>query len=324
MSAAMMRRLGPLALLALSGWACGEPRLLDSFSEGLTRIRLIPSEFIGSVPCRRGTSGALQFYSVRLQALDSRSDAGVVDAFTTGAVPCDQAVMFPSTAGRSYIAEIRGFDRVVTDAEVESVPPRWTASCGRGSESVPDAGLDPYRPTVSVRGLTVPMRGCTTFLEIAPGSVAGQLVVDQPSALGTLRCGQRTGEVARVEAALGGVTRSAACREPLVFDVAGPERYYTITLTGFEVGEDAGAALPDASEGGAPAPSPAPSGADAGAADAGEPLDASVGPSPAPGDAGTSPLPPLVGVARWRTQCVGRSLPGVVASAYCDPFQRLP
>jgi hypothetical protein len=152
-----------------------------------------------------------------------------------------------------------------------------------------------------------------------------QLVVDQPSALGTLRCGLAAGEVARLEGSLDGVTKSAACGEPLAFDVPEAGRYHTIALTGFEVGADAGT-LPDASTGTMPPPvaPPSPASPDASATDAGEPLDASIAPLPEPGDAGTSPMPPIAGVARWRTQCVGRSVPGALAVVYCDPFQRLP
>jgi hypothetical protein len=321
MSAAMMRRLGPLALLTLSGAGCGEPRLIDSFTEGQTRLRLDPSQFVGSVPCRKGTAGALQAYAVRLQLVvgDLDTDAGLTTAFASGAVPCDQAVLFPAAAGRSYAAEIRGFDRAVSDAEVDTLPARWTARCGHGSESAPDAGLDPYRPTLSLRGVTVPIRRCTSFDDGEPGGGASRIVVDQASALGGLRCGQGAGEVVRLQGTLNGVTRSALCGDPLVFDVAGVERYHTIALTGFELAADAAAPV-EAS----PPPTPPPAVVDA-SADAGEPLDASLVPAPVdPADAGTSPAAPIVGVARWSTQCVGRSLPGVSALAYCDPMRPLP
>jgi hypothetical protein len=318
MWAAMMRRLGPLAVSALTGLGCGEARLLDSLTEGLTRIRLAPSEFVGSVTCRKGTAGALQSYAVRLQQFtgETETDAGVSTVFTSGVIPCDQAVMFPGVAGSFYAAEIRGFDRAVSEAEVETLPGRWTATCGRGSEGVPDAGLDPFRPTLSLRGATVPMRGCTSFFDGALGSTASQIVVDQPSALGELRCGQRAGEVSGFQASLNGVTRTAPCGEPLVFEVTGPERYHAIALTGFGLDGDAAAPL-DAPAG----PAPAPAVLDA-SADAGEALDASLAAEPA--DAGANPAAPIVGVAHWRTQCVGRSLPGLAAPAYCDPLRPLP
>jgi hypothetical protein len=322
MSAAMMRRLGPLALLTLSGAGCGEPRLIDSFTEGQTRLRLEPRQFVGGVPCQKGTPGALQSYAVRLQQVtgDIDRDGGLTTVFSSGAVPCDQAVLFPAVAGRSYSAEIRGFDRAVNDAEVDALPGRWSATCGRGSESAPDAGFDPYRPTLSLRGVTVPIRRCTTFLDGAAGGVTSQIVVDQLSALGDLRCGQSAGEVASFQASLDGVTRTALCGDPLRFDVADAERYYTVALIGLELPADA--AVPQGPSG--PVVAPPPNVPDA-STDAGEPLDASLVPVPVdPADAGASPAAPIAGVARWSTQCVGRSLPGVAALAYCDPLRPLP
>lgn len=322
MSAAMMRRFGPLALVALQGWACGETRLLDSFAEGQTRIRLAPSEFVGSVPCQKGTPGALQSYVVRLQEQTPNvaGDAGLTTAFTSGPVPCDQAVLFPVVAERFYGAEIRGFDRAVTEAEVDATAPRWTATCGRGRITTLDAGLDPYRPTPGQRGTTVAMRGCTSF-DGPPADSAGQLVVDQASALGERACGQSAGQVASFQGTLDGVSRVALCGEPLVFDVAGSERYHTIRLTAFGLDGDGGAAL-DAS---APVPAPPPA-APADPPDASDVLDASLSappPAPAsPSDAGAPTAP--VGEARWRTECVGRSLPGAATSAYCDPLQPIP
>jgi hypothetical protein len=327
MSAAMMRRFGPLALVALQGWACGETRLLDGFSEGQTRLRLAPSEFVGSVPCQKGTPGALQSYVVRLQELDRpfEEDAGVTTAFTSGPVPCDQAVLFPSSATRFYRAEIQGFDRAVTETEVQTVEPRWTASCGRGRPTVADAGLDPYRPTLSLRGVTVAMRGCTSFDGLPVGS-AGQLVVDQASALGERRCGQSAGEIASFQGTLDGVSRVALCGEPLIFDVTGADRYHTIQLTAFGLDGDGGTVL----DAGLPPPALPPPAAPAtlpdASADAGDPLDASASEPPPAAEAALDAGAPTgpVGVPRWRTECVGRSLPGVATSAYCDELQPLP
>ena len=324
MSAAMMRRLGPLALVALQGWACGETRLLDGFAEGLTRVRLSPSEFIGSVPCQKNAPGALQTYVVSFREVAiTGADAGVVVAppYTSGAVPCDQAVIIPGFPGRFYAAEVLGFDGSVSDAERTAENARWTATCGRGNGVIGDAGLDPYRPTLSVRGLTVAMRGCTSFFGGSAG--AGQLVVDQLGALGTRTCGLGAGEVSAFRATLDGVTRTAACGQPLVFDVAGVERYHTIDLIGFEASVDAGVTADAAS----PPIEPPSSAAPDASVDAGDPLDASVSPLPPDVDAGANDAgapAPVLGVPRWRTQCVGRSLVGVAVPAYCDPLVPLP
>jgi hypothetical protein len=323
MSAAMMRRLGPLALVALSGWGCGETRLLDGFSEGLTRLRLAPSEFVGSVPCRRGTPGTLQSYVARIQEVRiTGADAGLTTSYTSGPVPCDQAVIIPTTPARFYAAEVLGFDDSVADGEYDAASARWSATCGRGTGFIGDAGLDPYRPTISVRGLTVSMRGCTSFFGGPPGT--SQLVIDQLGALGTRQCGQGAGAVAAFQGTLEGVTRTAACGSPLVFDVTGLERYHTIQLTGFEGSGDAGLPI-DAS---APPDGPPSASPDA-SADAGDPLDAGLPAAALPaldaGGASDAGGPPLVlGEPRWRTQCVGRSLTGVAAPAYCDPLVPLP
>jgi hypothetical protein len=322
MWAAMIRRLGPLVLVALQGWACGETRLIDGFSEGLTRLRLAPSEFVGSVPCRKDAPGALRAYVAQIhEVTPGGSDGGSPLVFTTGAVPCDQAVMLPATAARFYGAAVFGYDDSVSDTELTPANARWTATCGRGNAFNGDAGLDPFRPTLAQRGFTVPMRGCTSFF--GGGEGASQLVIDQLGALGTRRCGLGAGEVSAFRGTLDGVSRTAACGAPLVFDVTGVERYHTIELIGFEANADAGpadaspppldrppVALPDAS------------------VDAGDALDGGPPPAlPTPGDAGATDAGPpvlVLGEPRWRTQCLGRSQPGVAAPAFCDPLVPLP
>lgn len=323
MPAAMkqMPRWAPWLLLPCS-WACSDARLLDGFAEGQTRIRVLPEAFIGDVPCLRDTPGALQFYTVQLELLDpgAGADAGR-DISSSPPVPCDRAVIFPAIGGRLYAADILGFD--VEEAAVATSPSRWSAACGRGGGSPPDAGLDPLAPTEAVPGVTVPLRGCTSFG--APSSMASRLAVDVQSALGALRCGNAPGEVAFLEGDLEGARRRVACNEPLVFDISAPGRFHTLVLTGFELLADAGAP----SDAAPPIPPllPADAGADAGGdaepSDAGapaEPLDA--GSNPDGGfNGGASPEPPSR--ARWRTQCVGRSAGGVTRIATCDPFAPL-
>jgi hypothetical protein len=326
MSAAMKRGLGPLVLLVLPGLACGETRLLEGFAEGQTRVRLKPREFVGSVLCKRNTPGALHAYMVRFQEIDRNAspDAGFETAFSSGSAACDQAVMFTPIAGRFYGAEVYGFDRELTESDLV-VPnlARWRATCGHGSsgEGVPDGGLDPLRPTFAQRGFTVPMRGCTTFDDVAPGSA--QLVVDQTSALGGLRCGQGAGEVSGFQASLGAQTISATCGQPLVFVLPPTERYYTIELTGLELGLDGGAAAPvtDAQATVPPVPD-ASVAADASVSDLLDGGAVSAPPADVSSDAGS--VAPIAGVPRWRTQCVGQALPGLQAPAICDPLQPLP
>ena len=325
----MRRRLGPLALLALLGSACGEPRLLEGFTEGQTRIRIQPSEFVGSVGCGRGVPGALHTYIARLQEVlpNAAPDAGFAPLYTTAAVVCDQAVIFPAIAGRLYGAEIYGFD-IDAPTEADLGDARWTAVCGRGRPGdVPgDAGLDPFRPTLSARGATVPLRGCTTFSG-EPAGAPTQLVIDAAIALGTLQCGTGPGQVFAFRGTLDGETRTALCQEPLVFDVPAAYRYYTIELTGLAsdgdaVVSDAGVSDAGILDAGTPPPPLAPPAPLDASTDASVDavLDASVG-SPSP-DAGA--LPPADGVPRWQTSCIGRALPGATAAAVCDPLVPLP
>ena len=326
MSAAMLRRLGPLALLALSSVGCGEPRLLDSFSEGLTRMRLSPATFLGSTACQSGADGGLRSYVARVQELGA--DAGFSTVFTTSVVPCSQSVMFPVTPGRLYGAEIYGFASDATQAEPDLSTAGWTALCGRGAPIFfpLDGGLDPYRPTVAIRGVTMQLRGCTLFSDAEPGGARPRLLVDQAGALGALSCGQGAGEVSGFRATLDGESSTAACGAPLLIEAPAANRFFTIELTAFEGGGapalDGGA---PALDGGAPTP-PAPD-LDAGL-DAAPPVDASLG---APGsdlpslDAGAADAGSgVTGVPRWRTRCIGRALSGLTTPAYCDPLQPLP
>jgi hypothetical protein len=262
--------------------------------------------------------GALQTYLARLQefAPNAPPDAGFAPLFTTAAVACDQGVLFPAIGGRRYGAEIYGFDiDAPTEADIGSA--RWTAVCGRGRPSnVPgDAGLDPYRPTLSEQGTTVPLRGCTTFSG-EPTAAATRLAVDTASALGTLQCGSGPGQVFALRGTLDGETRTALCQDPLVFDVPEANRYYTIELTGLAADGDAGIGDAGTRDAATTTPPPSPALLDASVDAGADALDASVG-GPIR-DAGAAPPPD--GVPRWQTSCVGRALSGATALAVCDPL----
>jgi hypothetical protein len=315
-------------------FGCSDARLVDGSIEGQTRIRLSPSEFVGQVPCRRGVEGGLRSYVARLYIVDPAgqiigADAGTAVVQTSPPAPCDQAVVFPALAFQWYGAEILGFDRDLTEAEGSSVEPLWRATCGFGAAA--SEGADPARfaPTPSLRGATVPLRGCTVFGEGIPAVGTGQLQVDVTGALGALRCGQEAGEVSFVEATLGGASTTALCGQPLVFDVAGPARYHTIALRGFEQSGDAGAgAPPPVADAGAPDPvvdagQVGDGGADASADDAGSAVTPPPLPPPEALDAGGVDVE-LRGVPRWSTGCFGRSVPGVLSLAACEPFAPLP
>jgi len=330
MSAAMKRWFGGCLMAASVAVGCGESRLIDDVNDGPTRIAFRPALFRGEVPCRRGSPGALQSYVVNLhQAGDilEPNDAGLPlpPGLTSVPVACDRSVLFTVVPGRYYKALIYGFDRPVTAEEAASVEPRWSSTCGvlDSDPGALDAGLAPNGPTLAVLYQTVPMTGCTPFA-LGSNEESARLVVDQVGALGALRCGSGPGQVSRLEAVLDGTRISAACGSELAFVLQGPAEFHTIELTGFEAvagpGEsDAGAldasAPADASAGADAAAPPAigDGGAEAGAGDAGPP-----GAGVPPFDAGsTSDVP------RWRSQCVGQSLPGVTSTATCDPLAPL-
>lgn len=313
-------------------FGCSDARLVDGSVEGQTRIRLSPGEFVGQVPCRRGVEGGLRSYVARLYVVDPAgqiigADAGAEVVQTSPPAACDRAVMFPSVGSRWYGAEILGFDREITEEEAANAEPLWRATCGFGAAA--NEGADPARfaPTLSRSGFTVPLRGCTVFGQGLPAQGTGRLQVDVTGALGELRCGQGAGQVAFVEASLGSVTTRALCGDPVVFEVAGPARYNTVTLRGYEQSEDAGAAVPPVPEAGAPiavldAGQAADGGGDASADDAGGVVTVPL-PSPEPPDAGEVDME-LVGVPRWSTLCLGQSLPGILSVAACEPFTALP
>ena len=324
--AAMLRWLAP-GILASMSLACGQGRLPDNITTSATRLRLVPESFLGNVPCQKGAEGALQWYIVRFEQVanvPNPIDAGL-PRFTSGPVPCDQAAVLNAVApGSAYAADIYGFDTPPSDPLPPLSSARWTASCGRG-DGTPDAGG--AGPTYGVYGATVLMGGCTTFSGDG-GSDGTRLLVDQASALGSLSCGSGPGQVSRLEGVLAGRRVSAACGQPLAFDVAGPSQFHTIALTAFEASASTSpgpvspstpsgtadvldASVPDAAAGDA-APDAAPA--------SGSPLDAGVAVADAgEPDAGADP-----GIPRWSSECLGKSVPGVTAIATCDPLAAIP
>ncbi len=325
--------------LVLSGWGCSDARLVDNSSERAPRIRVSPQAFAEGLPCQPGAPGAFQGYVARLEWVTDTG--GSVDAGASGAVqwspfvPCGQAVVFPAATGRSYAADIRGFDRVLTDDELETAESRWTATCGRGSPSgAPDAGADPFAPTLASRGAIVPMQGCTSF---TGATGLGNLVVDVQSALGDLVCGPMAGQVAYLQARLGSAVATAACGTLLSIPVSGASRYHTLELIGLELNPDAGApspfddaGAPNESDSGVVDAGTADGDASADAGDAGLPdviAPAPLPPAEVPGDAGADASAPIdlsLATARWRTTCLGQSFPGVSSVAQCEPLRPLP
>ena len=328
----MMRWLGPCILAAWASLGCGQSRLLDTLTTQDTRLRLVPESFRGNVPCAKGAPGALQVYVAHFEEVSESAlqpDAGL-RRVTSDPVPCDRAVVLDDVLpGIAYVADVYGFDRAVTESEPALEQARWTASCGRGSgTSAPDAGLG--GPTRAVYGALVAMTGCTTFS--GAGSDGTSLVVDQAGALGSLRCGTGPGQVSRLEGVLEGTRVSAACGAPLAFALPAAARYYAIELTAYEASPSSTSAPPPADGAvadplDASVPDATAADATAAAVDAAPEAELDAGAPPAPGqagDAGPSDAGQDLGIARWRSQCAGTSLPGVSSVATCDPLQAIP
>jgi hypothetical protein len=277
--------------------------------------------------------GGLQSYVVKLSQTDQSgrlvdvADAGTTTERVSPPAPCEQAVVFPALPFTFYAAEILGFDLPVTDVQAASTVPRWTATCGRGNTA---GDAIAFGPTRAEQGLTVPLRGCTSFSAGGLDTSVSRLVVDVGSAQGELLCGSGPGEIGFFEARLGSSSIRAACGEPLVFELAGPARHHTIDVTGYELGLDAGVPIEAGSPDAAAPPPPDGGPPDAALGDAGAPFDAGASTASDAGfvlDAGSldggNPAVGWVGVARWRTRCLGRSVPGVVRTAGCEPLQPL-
>jgi hypothetical protein len=323
----MMRWLGPCSFVALASLACGESRLLDQPTEQDTRIRLVPDSFRGNVPCSAGTPGALQTYVVTFREVLPSADqpaAGLYNG-TSAPAPCDRAVLLNALPGHLYVADIYGFDRVLTGSEVPIEEARWTATCGHNGVR-PDAGLG--GPTLAVYGAIVPMDDCTTFS--GPGNIrtGTQLLVDQASALGALRCGSGPGQVSRFEGVLAGTRVSALCGEPLAFELPSTTERYTIDLTAFEAASPSTPPMGDPLDASLPA-SQTDAAADAAPPGASGALDAGLPAAPGPAsDAGTGGVDDAgaggLESARWRSQCSGTSVPGATTIAACDPLQAIP
>jgi hypothetical protein len=318
----MMRWLGPCILATWASLGCGQSRLLDTLTDQDTRVRLAPESFRGSVPCSKNAPGALQMYVVHFEEVSESAqmpDAGL-RRVTSDPVPCDRGVVLDADPGVAYVADVYGFDRAVTESPPALDQARWTASCGRGSgSSAPDAGL--AGPTRAVYGAQVQMTGCSTFS--GAGSAATSLVVDQAGALGDLRCGSGTGQVSRLEAALDGSRVSAACGAPLAFVLPAAARFYSIELTAYQASPGSVSAVPPV---GAPLDASAPDASDAAdaATDAAPGVELDAGAPPEQGsDAGRSDAGQDLGVARWRSQCAGQTLPGVSSIATCEPLQAI-
>jgi hypothetical protein len=316
----MMRWLGPCILASWASLGCGQSRLLDTPTSQITRVRLAPEAFRGTVPCSRGTAGALQMYVARFEEVSESSlqpDAGL-RRVNSDPAPCDRAVVLDADPGLAYVADIYGFDRVLTEGQPDLSQARWTASCGRGDGTIgTDAGL--AGPTRAVYGAVVQMTGCTSFSGQGKGSTS--LVVDQVGALGDLRCGTGPGQVSRFEAVLEGTRASAACGAPLAFELPAAERTYSIELTAYEASPRT--AMPPMSDALDASVPDATADAAEGGADAalGAPLDAAAPPG---SDGGASDAGQDFGIARWHSQCEGTTLPGVSSRATCDPLQALP
>lgn len=316
-----------LSLLALP--ACSEGQFFGAARSepvGPSRLRVMPSVFLGDVPCERGIEGGLQSYVADLfEPRAAGPDAGPVEPLATArAVACDRQVFFTVPQDQLYAVRIRGYELEASDPRLEdpdAVAPDWTAECGTGA-AAGDAGLNPNAPTLSVSATEVVVRDCEPLRRTAETVLEVTVEDALNEADGGLVCGDQPGQISTFEATVAGETQVARCGEVLRFlDLRIGD--HGVLLTAFAAGgvsDDAGGGGP-AEVGDAGCKPLPPVAADAGfsSSDAGA-LVADAGQNCSTvSDAGIVPRGP----SRWRTRCYGSVVAGQTRRAQCEPLTPL-
>lgn len=203
----------------------------DAQSSSISSAAVDPQYFLGDVPCA-GSAGAMQSY---VATLTDRSNPGA--PFILPSSPptsCSDRIVFRFVVyGHKYSAEIDAYEqapgalvpfgnepalgddgspvrrppsgsrRMLLVEGGEDVAPRWTTSCGEGTEGA------------GIAGVSQDIRGCDPLKDrgiLGPTTLA----VDPRVALGALTCGSDPGQVS-------------------AFDVT-PETPGLVTYTGFPCG----------------------------------------------------------------------------------------
>jgi hypothetical protein len=212
-----------------------------------TLIQVSPVEFLGTVPCRPGASGAMQTYVATI--FDVGDDLKQMEPFalpSSGPVSCKNPVAFSRVLdSHRYTARVDAYDRgdllplgssdpkvtfgvpiLVDPVTGDRVAPRWTTTCG---DSTPAIARTSYVRTV---------RDCQPLVDNGtPGPTAVEVSI--ASALGELGCGSEPGEVERFEVGIvGGPMRGASCGETITFTDVPAVGTIPFTLLAYEPGND--------------------------------------------------------------------------------------
>lgn len=185
----MSGRKRSLLLLAFAG----SVGCTDDVVEGVGRpvpmtIAVDPLEFLGGTPCA-DAQGAMRSYVATVTDLET----GFVLA-SSPPVTCTLPVGFEYVIeGHAYSAEVDGYEQAAADLvpfggvfsgsrtmlgdDGEPVSPRWSTSCGEGSEGAAIAQL----------ATIVTVRGCEPLTDASPSDRTA-ITVDVEAAVGPLGC----------------------------------------------------------------------------------------------------------------------------------------
>jgi hypothetical protein len=210
-----------------------------------TLVQVSPGEFLGTVPCRPGATGAMQAYVATIFDVGLDTDPTPPFALpSSGPVSCKNPVSFSRVLEpRRYQARVDGYDRadllplgsddprvtlgvpiLVDPITGDRVPPRWTTTCG---ESKPVTARLANVRTIS---------NCDPLVDSGtPAPTTVEVTIE--SALGELECGSEPGQIERFEVGLiGGPRRSASCGETLTFGDVPAVGAVPFTLLAYEPG----------------------------------------------------------------------------------------
>jgi hypothetical protein len=186
-----------LALVLLCG--CDEDALSSSGLSSTTAVAVEPGQFLGSVPCSN-KPGAMRSYTLTLLAYDDETDTTPFRLPTSAPTPCAHGAAFREgiVAGKRYTAEIAGYEQsadelepfggafsgsstLLDKADGQTVPPRWSTTCGSGALGA----------SVAQGSSKVLVPDC---LELFDSSSSGtQLHVDPVAVLGSDPCSTASG-----------------------------------------------------------------------------------------------------------------------------------
>lgn len=239
----------PLLVLLLAGAlaGCTETTVPVEGVYHPTLIQVSPDEFLGSVPCRPGATGAMQIYVATI--FDVGEATAPTEPFalpSSGPISCKNPVAFSRVYDpHRYSARVDGYDRgdlvplgstdpkvtlgvpiLVDPATGARVPPRWTTTCGDST------------PTLARVARTRTVGDCEPLVDSGtPAPTAVEVSID--GALGGLECGSEPGKVERFETGIvGGPMRSAACGETVTFADVPSVGTIPFTLLAYESGTD--------------------------------------------------------------------------------------